>query len=137
MKSATGSESTPTRRIWTTVGPPHVATSGRARPMSDTKWPKRPTALTASTVLRPSWAITGLHYSCQSQDAKSQAVFSKKWPVGSPLTTFACEQLVTWRLGTVLTTALFSLRHWQALSRHRHPAAASARDPAAAAPARA
>src|SRR5437879_1322529 len=47
MNSATGRESTPTRRIWTTVSPPQVATSGRARAMSDTKWPKRPTAWTA------------------------------------------------------------------------------------------
>src|SRR5437667_1963820 len=69
MKRATGSESTPTRRIWTTVNPPHVATSGRARPRSDTKWPKRPTALTASTVLRPSWAITAINYDATLYDA--------------------------------------------------------------------
>src|SRR3989442_14387368 len=69
MNSATGRESTPTRRIWTTVNPPHVATSGRARAMSDTKWPKRPTAWMAATVLRPIWAITAINYDATLYDA--------------------------------------------------------------------
>src|SRR5438132_9839518 len=69
MKRATGSESTPTRRIWTTVSPPHVATSGRARPRSETKWPKRPTAVTAATVLRPIWRITAINYDATWYDA--------------------------------------------------------------------
>src|SRR5688572_4784994 len=78
MKSATGRESTPTRRIWTSVRRPQVATSGSARVISDTKWPKRPTAVMPATALRPTDSITGLNYSCKPQDAKPQAVVRKK-----------------------------------------------------------
>ena len=62
MNKATGSESTPTRRIWVSASRPHVATSGRARPRSAINWPQRPTAWTRSTVLRPIRSITGLNY---------------------------------------------------------------------------
>src|SRR5436309_1317663 len=69
MNSATGSESTPTRRIWTGVNRPHVATSGSARTISDTNWPKRPTALIPATALRPTCAITARNYVVRCYDA--------------------------------------------------------------------
>src|SRR2546425_751763 len=52
MNSATGSESTPTRRIWTSRSRPHTATSGTARAASRTNWPKRPIAQLAHALAR-------------------------------------------------------------------------------------
>src|SRR2546421_4993795 len=69
MNRATGRESTPTRRSWTSVSRPQTSTSGTARAKSPMKWPKRPTTLTASTVLRPIRSITGLNYDATLYDA--------------------------------------------------------------------
>src|SRR2546422_584118 len=69
MNRATGSESTPTRRNWTSVSRPQTPTSGTARARSRMKWPKRPTVLTASTVLRPIRSITAVNYDATLDDA--------------------------------------------------------------------
>src|SRR5262245_29882966 len=59
MNRATGSESTPMRRIWTITKPPQMPMSRRPRPMSIMKWPKRPTSWMAMTGRRPMDSITG------------------------------------------------------------------------------
>src|SRR2546426_6673758 len=69
MNRATGRESTPTRRSWTSVSRPQTSTSGTARARSPMKCPKRPTILTAATVLRPIRSITGLNYDATLHDA--------------------------------------------------------------------
>src|SRR5256886_14318685 len=127
MNSATGSESTPTRRICTNVRGPHTATSGMACARSRTKWPKPPTALIASTVLRPSRWITALNYDATLHDAtlhvtKVAGIESCRPP------------RATWRRGVV---ERLRLRSSPAPCPRRHPAAVSTPDRAAAAPARA
>src|SRR2546429_1674243 len=91
MNRATGRESTPTRRSWTSVSRPQTSTSGTARARSPMKCPKRPTILMAATVLRPIRSITGLKYSSKPQDAKPQAVDSEKWPVEDHRPLLDCE----------------------------------------------
>src|SRR5881394_285376 len=59
MNSATGSESTPMRRIWTTTRRAQMPTSRRPRTMSIRKWPKRPRASMAEMERRPMASITG------------------------------------------------------------------------------
>src|SRR3972149_6383161 len=44
MNSAIGTDSTPIRRIWLAVSPPHVPTSLRARATDERKYPMRPNA---------------------------------------------------------------------------------------------
>src|SRR5436190_11571815 len=59
MNSATGNESTPMRRIWTTTRRAQMPTSRRPRTMSIRKWPKRPRASMAEMERRPMASITG------------------------------------------------------------------------------
>jgi len=53
MNSATGSESTPIRRIWPISSRAQTPRSEKARPMSTRKWPTRPTASMAEMERRP------------------------------------------------------------------------------------
>src|SRR5438045_1845920 len=78
MNNATGSESTPTRRICTINGRAHVRTSDRAASMSITKWPTRPTSSMAATVRRPITSITGGEATARNESGQD---FS--WPLYS------------------------------------------------------